>query len=67
MEIAVGLMLNYSTSNNTFTVSGLYPYRQYSYRVAAHTLAGVGNFTAPTTIRTNEEGKNTQLAQSIVK
>ena len=62
MEIGVGLMHNYSTSNNTFTVSGLHPYRLYSYRVAAHTAAGVGNFTDPSTIRTNEEGKNTQLA-----
>ena len=53
------LMPNYNTSSTSFTVPGLHPYRQYTYRVAARTSVGVGNFTAPTTIRTNEEGKNT--------
>ena len=57
--LGVRLMYNYSTSSTSFTVPRLHPHRQYTYRVAASTSAGVGNFTAPTTIRTNEEGKNT--------
>ena len=53
------LMQNFNTSSTSFTVSGLHPYRQYSYRVAAYTAVDVGNFTDPSTIRTDEEGKST--------
>ena len=55
---ATGDMTILSTTANTFSVTSLSPYTTYLCSVAALTSVGLGPYTIPLTVRTDEEGNN---------
>ena len=53
---ATGSVVILSTNANTFTVTSLSPYTTYLCSVAAQTGIGLGPYSIPLTVRTDEEG-----------
>ena len=49
----------FELTNDTFLfIDTLKPFQNYSFKIAANTSEGVGPFSPPINIKTNEDGKN---------
>ena len=57
-EIETGIVFQYNTTSLSLSLQSLHPAYTYRYRIAAYTI-GLGPFSPPTSIRTDEEGMTT--------
>ena len=53
-----GVSMLLSSTENSITVAQLSPYTTYLCSVAAQTVVGLGPYTSPITITTDEDGNN---------
>ena len=53
-----GVSMLLSSTENSITVAQLSPYTTYLCSVAAQTVVGLGPYTSPITVTTDEDGNN---------